>query len=358
MFVQNTVRVLAILYEDEHIQQLKIDGGIGKALLFRRFYPAVQEGDQCVVNSTATLLRLGTGGWDIVTVVLGREAFSSDYGSGHIIKGRYLPHQHSVISQEAEESPDHALFLDSFTLEGQKVLLAELHSMLPVIYCLLKKWAPSLSIAIIISDQAALPLEISDNIRRMRGAENLTVITTGQAFGGDIETVNLFTALQYAKVKLKADVIIVSVGPGVVGTGTYFGFSGMDLVNWIHTVAVLQGSPVCIPRLSFADKRSRHFGLSHHTLTPLQMSLFVKTIVPIPVTNGEQYTILESQAEALFEYGHQIEWVQNEGIYYDIVDALAQYPTEVTSMGRSMNDDPIYYLGIAASVHWFLEHRL
>lgn len=356
MFVQNSVSVLAILYEDETIQQVKVDGGVGRAILFRRFYPAVQVGDRCVVNSTATLLRLGTGGWDIVTVVLGKETYCSEQTNGHIIKGRYLPHQHSVLSQEAEESEDHALFLDSFTLDGQKVLLAELHSMLPIIYCLLKKWSPSLSIAIVITDQAALPLDISNHIRRLREDKELTVITTGQAFGGNVETVNLFTALQYAKVKVAADVIIVSVGPGVVGTGTYFGFSGMELVNWLHTVAVLDGMPLCIPRLSFADKRSRHFGLSHHTLTPLRMSPFAKAIVPLPLTNEEQQAILKEQVSPLQALGHEINWVKNENFYYDLVEALAEYPTEVTSMGRNLYDDPLYFIGIAAAVHWFLEH--
>ncbi|UTW69794.1 DUF3866 family protein [Anaerobacillus sp. HL2] len=66
-------------------------------------------------------------------------------------------------------------------------------------------------------------------------------------------------ALQFAKEVLrKADVILVTLGPGVVGTGTSYGFYGIVQASWANIINSLDGVPVWVPRLSESDKRERH----------------------------------------------------------------------------------------------------
>ncbi|OJT85865.1 hypothetical protein BM535_22000, partial [Clostridioides difficile] len=55
-----------------------------------------------------------------------------------------------------------------------------------------------------------------------------STITIGNAFGGDYECINIYTALITAKEILKADAVFVSMGPGIAGTGTKYGFTGIE----------------------------------------------------------------------------------------------------------------------------------
>src|SRR3712207_9128499 len=93
------------------------------------------------------------------------------------------------------------------------------------------------------------------------------VVTAGQAFGGDLEAVTLRTGLLAARHVLGADVAIVSQGPGNLGTGTPWGFSGVAAGEACNAVTVLVGQPVGALRISDAEPRPRHRCVSHHSLT-------------------------------------------------------------------------------------------
>ena len=54
------------------------------------------------------------------------------------------------------------------------------------------------------------------------------MISAGQSFGGDLEAVTVHSALLGAKHVVGADVTIVIQGPGNLGTGTGWGFSGVQ----------------------------------------------------------------------------------------------------------------------------------
>lgn len=73
------------------------------------------------------------------------------------------------------------------------------------------------------------------------------------------------------KGSVKTDVVIVAMGPGIVGTGTKYGFSGVEQAHIIDATNKLGGKPVLIPRIGFNDKRQRHQGISHHTITVLEL---------------------------------------------------------------------------------------
>ena len=76
-------------------------------------YPALTGGlavgDTVRLNSTATTLALGTGGYDFVSANLsqrGHSTYGAPDGSEHIIKLRYTPHQNAV--RAVEMMPEYA----------------------------------------------------------------------------------------------------------------------------------------------------------------------------------------------------------------------------------------------------------
>ena len=80
-----------------------------------------------------------------------------------------------------------------------------------------------------MSDQGALPLAFSRSVAALRDAGLLAAtVTVGQAFGGDLEAVTVHSGLLAARLALRADLAIVTQGPGNLGTGTRWGFSGVS----------------------------------------------------------------------------------------------------------------------------------
>ena len=110
---------------------------------------------------------------------------------------------------------------------------------------------PDTRIAYVMTDGAALPLAFSDLTATMveRGLLVGTV-TAGHAFGGDLEAVNVASALTLARHVLHADLIVVGMGPGVVGTGTALGTTSLEAAAALDTVAALGGRPVACLRVS------------------------------------------------------------------------------------------------------------
>ena len=68
-----------------------------------------------------------------------------------------------------------------------------------------------------------------------------TTITYGQAYGGKVETVSKFSALVAAKHVARADISLVTMGPGIVGTNTRYGFSGLEVGELVNAVYALGG---------------------------------------------------------------------------------------------------------------------
>ncbi|MGE5701459.1 MAG: DUF3866 family protein, partial [Clostridia bacterium] len=148
-----------------------------------------------------------------------------------------------------------------------------------------------------------------------------------------------------AKHVAKADMIVCLLGPGVVGTGTTLGFSAMQLAEVLHAVSMLKGVPIFIPRMSFADQRERHRGISHHTLTLLSRYTLASALVPIPrFPEPEKARLLAHQLQnTKLEERHVL-------LHRDVppVDRLLtlqrEYPLRIETMGRSIEDDSAPFL--------------
>ena len=161
------------------------------------------------------------------------------------------------------------------------VVVGTLHSMLTPFVASYKRHNPNKKLVYIMTDGAALPIYLSKNVQNLK-EKNLidNTITIGNAFGGDYECINIYTALITAKEILNADAVFVSMGPGIAGTGTKYGFTGIEQGPILDAVKKLGGMPIAIPRISFADKRDRHNGISHHSMTVFKEIVNVSVNIP------------------------------------------------------------------------------
>ncbi len=297
----------------------------------------VAAGDRVVLNTTAVELSLGTGGWHVVHWNLARDAWSQP-GAGHIMKLRYT-------SLQADTGAAEELHADlPADLDGLPVVAATLHSQVGVVAAVLRHLRPAASIAYVMTEGAALPLALSDLVADLRDRKVLdTTITAGHAFGGDLEAVSVPSALALARHVAGADVVIVGMGPGVVGTGSALGTTAVEVAAVLDTVDALGGRGALCVRASEADGRDRHRGISHHVRTVLGL-VRSHPIVPVP-------SALLGEARSL-----------GDGALVEVVDGPAVGPLldgmglRITSMGRGPADDPLFYAAAGAAAGWAAAH--
>jgi len=313
-------------------------------------YPALtgrlEVGDSVVLNTWAVEMGLGTG--DLDFVVATERIPRSAEPPGHVLKLRYTPVQTPVLAAEAPESPHHEALRRFATLQAAPVVCAELHSQVAAIAAA-AKWETrgEARIVYVMTDGAALALGLSRLVPQMRD-EGLVdaVITSGQAFGGDFEAVNVYSALAVARVAASADIVIVGQGPGNTGTGTPLGFSGIDQGIALNAASALDGTPVAAARLSFADPRPRHVGLSHHTSTVLNCVTLCPVLVPIPRLSGQDGASLRRALEmGGILRRHEVITVNAE----PGLEALLDTGIAVTTMGRSILQERPFFLAAAAA---------
>src|SRR6201984_1302274 len=139
-----------------------------------------------------------------------------------------------------------------------------------------------------MQDGGALPAWFSLTCAALKDAGWLAAtVTTGQAFGGDLEKVACHPGLRAAGHVLEADIAVVAQGPGNLGTGTRWGFSGVAAGEAVNAVAALGGRPVASLRISDADPRERQRGVSHHSLTAYGRVALARADVVVPALAGE-----------------------------------------------------------------------
>ncbi|NEW06165.1 DUF3866 family protein [Paenibacillus sp. SYP-B3998] len=334
------------------------DGNVQPAVHYTDSLPVLAPGDCVLLNVTAVQLGLGSGGYHFVAALLAsNKRLTNSQSAGHIMKMKYTPLQRAVRSVEEPVSPYHDLFQGDVRLDGLPVLLGELHSMLPVAICWLRYRNRGLSsrlrIAYIMTDGGALPMAWSEHVAELERLEWLeTTITYGQAYGGKLEAVNKFSALLAAKHAAQADLCMVTMGPGMVGTGTKYGHAGLEIGELVNAVHALGGRPIVIPRVSFKDRRERHRGISHHTLTALQLAARCPAVIPFPLLTEEEEAIMEPQmfeiSQASFHKIIRISTVASE----EVKAALQMYPKAITSMGRELSQDFAFFQTICAAAEW------
>jgi hypothetical protein len=322
-----------------------------RALAYPRLVGRPRVGDLVLLNTTALELGLGTGGYAMVTAVPGRLPVLDRSGPGHLVKGRYTPQQAVVLGVDEQGSPHHQRLRDADNLFGMPVVLADLHSALPAVLAGVRAARPDVRIAYVMTDGGALPAWFSMTVAGLREAGWLEAcISVGQAFGGDLEAVTLHTGLLAAHLVCDAELAVVIQGPGNLGTGTRWGFSGVAVGEAVNAVATLGGRPVAGLRVSGADPRPRHRGLSHHSLTAYGRVALASADIAIPrlpTRLAELDAEIRIQAEVLGvpQGRHHLVDVATDGL----LEALRACPVRLSTMGRGLDDDPAAFLASAAA---------
>ena len=340
-------RVIEVLEArpDRALVAVEVEGQRAEAVAYPTLSGPIAAGDQVVLNITSVALGLGTGGRHFVIGRLGGAPAAQ--AEGHVMKLRYTPLQFSVLAAEEEQSPHHDALAACDSLDGLPVIACSLHSMLGPAAAGVKAARGDARIAYIMTDGAALPLALSDLVARLRQAGFLdATITCGQAFGGDYEAVNVFSALLAARCVAKADVAIVAQGPGNVGTRTDWGFSGIEQGEIINAAGALGGRPVAAPRIGFADPRPRHRGLSRHAVIALGRVALLPADVVIPrMAEDRRREVMSALQREGIAARHRIVIEEGE----PGIAALQARGIEIASMGRSFAEDPEYFLAASAA---------
>ncbi len=336
--------VVGLLEERRGLQRVDVDFGDGpeRAYVLVGITGPVDVGDRVVVNTTAVELGLGTGGWHVVHWNLARDEWREP-GPGHVLKARYTSLQVDVGSTEEHE----AVLADCADVGGMPVVAAGLHSQVPAVAAAFKDAAPGARLVYVMTDGAGLPLALSDLVAALtdRGLLDATV-TCGQAFGGDFEAVSVFSALAVARHVARADAVVVAMGPGVAGTGTRLGFSAIEVGPVLDAGTAVGGRPVACLRVSFADPRPRHRGLSHHSATALGLACRSRVRVPLPLVGGpEEETLRAGVAAAGLDVRHDVVAVKPP----DILGLFERHGLAVSSMGRPAAADPVLFACAAAA---------
>lgn len=324
-------------------------GDVAEAVAYPGLTGPVSTGDRVLLNTTAVRLRLGTGGRHFVMAVAGAEDWSEN-APGHIMKFRYTPWQRAMLHAEEEGGAGHELLREATRLSGQPVVALGLHSQLEPVVRACRLASPGSRVVYIHTDGGALPVAFSDTVAALREEGLLhATIATGQAFGGDADTVALPSALLTASLVYRADVIVAGMGPGIVGTGTRLGHTGTEQA-WIASAArALGGRPVVVPRLSGGDRRARHAGLSHHTLAVLAHLLEVPVWVAWPSGRVLPADTLEA-ADAAYRASAAAH--RHVRVFVDVDpywDRLSASSSRWSSMRRTLADDPLAFAGAAAA---------
>lgn len=341
--------VTEILGERPGLQRIRveIDGATARAYVLTELLPPTQLGHRVVCNTTAVELSLGTGGWHFVQWDLDGDAGVFG-GHEHIMKLRYTSLQANLGSAELDSiayeqshvsrTPDSAaerLHLIDRPLDGVVVIACSLHSQAAAVLSTIKLIDPGLVTAYVMTDGAGLPLAMSDLMATLRSSGTVeATVTAGHAFGGDSEAVSVPSALGIAAHVHGADIVVVSMGPGVVGTGTKYGTTATEVASILDVSAKRGAIPVLAVRASDGDARERQRGISHHTTTAAELAYCKPFVAPVPTDAAEL---------------PGVRCVALDRPLPDVAAAMQQAGVSITTMGRGIGEDPLFFKAAGAA---------
>lgn len=317
--------VTSVLSQRSGLQRLAVrmdDGADARAYALTDLVGPVEPGDRVVCNTTAVDRGLGTGGWHVVHWNLAREELELP-GPDHVMKLRYTSLQldagtSELAHPEAVDRPLGSLPVVACTVHSQMAMVAMGHAHV----------APGSRLAYVMTDGAALPLALSDLVASSVEAGLICgTVTAGHAFGGDLEAVTVASALGLARHVLDADAVVVSMGPGVVGTGTALGTTAIEAASVLDTADALGGVPVLCVRASSGDERERHAGISHHARTVADLARCTPLAATVPPEVAQVRGVVPCEVPDVPSGA----------------DLMARWALPVTTMGRDYEGDPLFF---------------
>jgi hypothetical protein len=284
------------------------------------------EGDSVIVNVAALDLDLGSGGFDLIHANLTRGLGGATAAGEHVMKLNYTSLQHPV------DPVDRPLRIEA---DGRSVpvLVLPLHGHLAPAAWAAHQQAPALRLGYVQTAGGALPGALSRDVAMLRGQGLLSGhVTAAPAYGGEQEAISVVGALDAAAQRLGWDAVLAGPGPGIIGSETHFGHGGLIALDSAHAALSLGMPTLLSPRLSAADPRPRHRGVSHHTLAVLELLL---APVRVAAPQGEE-EILASLSLACAGR-HRIEICTADLNGY----AATGLPSK--TMGRGLDQDPAFF---------------
>jgi hypothetical protein len=228
-------------------------------------------GDEVIVNVEALDLGLGSGGFDIVHVNLTRGLDGPGAAGRNVMKLNYTSLQHTVVPVERDA-------VLRVPLERPVAVLA-LHGQLAAVAWAFARTRPAGRLGYVQTAGGALPGGHSHTVAALRQAGMLAGhITAGAAYGGDGEAVSTAGALHHGLGELGWDAAVCGPGPGIVGSSSRLGHGGLVALDSAHIALALGCPTLLVARMSSTDTRPRHRGISHHTLTVLDLLLEPVTV--------------------------------------------------------------------------------
>jgi hypothetical protein len=309
------------------------DGERRAAISEHSLHGACRAGDELIVNVQALELGLGSGGFDIVHVNLTRVDEGPAHPAGpdqpqdptgaHVMKLNYTSLQHAVrpVEDETLELP----------LERPVAVLG-LHGQLAAVAWAFAQRHPQARLGFVQTPGGALPGGRSRTVGLLRERGLLAGhITAGTAYGGEQEAITTAGAIHHGIRTLGWDAVLCGPGPGIVGSGSPLGHGGLHALDSAHAALALGAPTLLVARMSSADPRPRHRGVSHHTLTVLDL-LLAPVTVALPAG-------IRSPAGA-----HRHDWRRAPS---DLPAYLASGLPAVT-MGRDLVQDPLFFAAALA----------
>jgi hypothetical protein len=254
-------RVTRVVDTADGLVRLEVDGE--PCIAYPRLTGPAEVDDDVLVNVQARELELGSGGFDVLYANLTRGLELEPEPGAHVMKLPYTPLQ--VAMRHAEETEPLAQ-----TLARRPIVCCSLHSQVAPVCAGI---GGGVRVAYVQLAGGALPVSLSDSLRALkeRGLVH-SAAAVGACLDGDVECVSAAAALAWAAAA-GFDVVVCAVGPGIVGTGRSLGHGGLAAAEAANAALALDGSPVVAARVSDADERERHRGVSHHTREVLALCL-------------------------------------------------------------------------------------
>jgi len=250
--------VTSILESRERLVRLEVDEIA--CIAYPRLTGEVEVGDDVLVNEQARLLELGSGGFDVLYANLTRGLGLAPVEGAHVIALPYTPGQ--LALRRGEEDGD----LPE-SIGGRPVVLCTVHSQVAPVCAALR----GRRVAYLQVGGGALPVSLSNTVVLLKERGLLGVaIAVAPCLDGDVDCVSAAAALSWAA-RERYEAIVCSVGPGIVGTGTFLGHGALALADVANVAGALEGRPVLAERWSDRDPRERHRGTSHHTQAVLDL---------------------------------------------------------------------------------------
>jgi hypothetical protein len=284
-----------------------------------------QAGDEVVVNTAAVDLGLGSGGFDVVHVNLSRGLGGAGMQDAHVMKLNYTSLQHAVVPVEG------ATFAVPL---ARPVAVFGLHGQLAPLCWALGQARPGARVGYVQTLGGALPGAMSRVVAELRERGLLAAhVNAGPAYGGEREAVTTAGALHHGVRDDGWDAAVCGPGPGILGSASALGHGGMAALDTAHTAMSLGCPTVVVPRMSSGDPRERHRGISHHTLTVLEL-LLSRAIVALPE---------EADPELPDDYRHDLRRVAVD------LDGYEASGLPASTMGRSLREDPDFFAAALAA---------